>query len=193
MPFSIAITPAEVGKGHLPAGQIFSAFSNSVTPITLHFDALLISVHAYIQAEIELDGAGYWDLSCRAWRDDADTARALMQSRIVAMRALGVVALGDKPLKRMSILLSIMLKTTSSFDLARARGLLTSHAILFDCPRDAPVAERVNTLLRRGRSLIDALVALPSYTHFDDKFDLAAEVYASLPDSHEIDDFGVAA
>ncbi len=174
-------------------GQFLTDYRNYVTPVMLAFDAVLIAVRAYILAERELDEADCWDPACRNWRDDADAALARMDARIVAMRTLSPVLPGDKPLMRMSILLCIMLRTTTPLELARAYGLLTSHAVLFDCTGNDLISARVNTLLRRGRTLLDSVASIQSDVDVEGGFDLNSEAYADLADRHGFDDLGEAA
>ena len=174
-------------------GQFLTVYRNYVTPVMLAFDAVLIAVRAYILAERELDEADCWDLACRNWRDDADAALARMDARIVAMRTLSPVLPGDRPLLLMNLLVGIMLRTTTPSDLAQAHGVLTAHAMMFECADSDPVAARVNGLLRRGRSLLDSLAALPLYVDADGDFELGFGADADLPDGHAFDDFVEAA
>ena len=176
------------GEAERALGQYVTANRKSVTPVMLAFDAVLIAVRAYILAERELDGADAWDPACRNWRDDADAARALLESRIVSMRGMRPVLPGDRLLLRMSLLVGIMLRTTTRCDLARAHGVLTTHAMMFECADSDPVAARVNALLRRGRSLIDSLAALPAYVDAEGDFVLGFGDDENLPDSYAPDD-----
>ena len=175
------------GEAERALGQFVTASRNSVTPVMLAFDAILIAVRAYILAETELDGADAWDPACLNWRDDADAARAQLESRIITMRGLRPALPGDRPLLRMSFLVGIMLRTTTPCDLARAHGVLTAHAMMFECAASDPVAVRVNALLRRGRSLIDSMAALPSYVDADGAFVLGFGADEDLPDGHASD------
>ena len=193
MPTSTANISAEAVKDHRPVGHILSVRPDAVTPIMLAVDALLIALRASIMAERELNHVDLWDPACRNWRDDADAALARVEARTVAMRTLSPVLPGDKPLIRMSTLLCIMLRTTTPAELARAYGLLTSHAVLFECAGKDLVAARVNTLLRRGRSLLQSLASVQSDVDVDGGFDLAFDADADLPDHHEFDDLGEAA
>ena len=174
-------------------GQFLTVYRNYVTPVMLAFDAVLIAVRAYILAERELDEADCWDPASRNWRDDADAALARMEARIDAMRTLSPVLPDDKPLIIMSILIRIMLRTTTPFELARANGLLTSHAVLFECTGDDLVAARVNSLLRRGRTLIDSVASMQSDVDVEGGFDLNSEACADMADRHGFDDLVEAA
>ena len=189
----LTVDLAETDEAERALGQFVTASRNSVTPIMLAFDAILIAVNAYILAERELDGADCWDPACRNWRDDADAALARVEALIVAMRKLSQVLSGDKPLIRMRILLCIMLRTTTPSELALAYGLLTSHAVLFECAGRDLVAARVNTLLRRGRTLLHSLASVQPEVDVDGGFDLAFDAHPDLPDHDEFDYLGEAA
>jgi hypothetical protein len=190
---SIAITHTALGKARLPDDRVFNLRADAVTPVMLAFDALLIAVRAYVSAEFELEEAGGWDPACRVWRDEADAAFARMEGRVLAMRGLRPALPGDRPLLRMRLLIGIMLRTTSPCDLARAHGVMTTHAMMFECAGADPVEVRVTALLRRGRSLVDSLAALPSFVDADEGFDLGFGADGDLTDGHAFDDFVEAA
>ena len=186
MPISTANISAEAVKDHPPVGHIFSVYPDAVTPIMLAVDALLIALRASIMAEHELNHVDLWDPACRMWRDDADAMQALVDKRILSIRALSVMLPSDRPLLRMSMLISIMLRTTSPSHLVQAKGLLTRFHMLFACTDTDSVAVRVNALLRRGCTLIDSLLALPSVSESDGVFDLGSDFDADLPESHDM-------
>ena len=184
----IATTVPTAWKAQVPLASFSHVGPGLATPIILAFDALLIAVRSFIVAERELEGVDVWDPACRNWRDDADAARDQLDSRINGMRGLRPALPGDRPLLRMSLLVGIMLRTTTPCDLSRALGVLTTHAMMFECADSDPMAARVNSLLRRRRSLIDSLAALQAYVDANRDFELGFGADENLPDDHASDD-----
>lgn len=164
--------------------------NQAITPAMFAFDALLIAVRAHIMAEFELNDADVWDPACYAWRDDADMTKMRMEQRIIEMSALTEALSGDRPLKRMAMLLDLMLGTSTRADLLHAHGLLTTHAKFFTCNEADPTAFRVNALLMRGRTLMSALVALPVHAELTES---QADFDGQLSEFEDLDGFLTAA
>ena len=157
MATTTSIPPNPVVAAQLPSAAGPDRGPTCFSPILLAFDALLMALRAFVEAERDLSGVDLWDLACRVWRDDADAALSQLNERIRVIRGLGEEMPADRPMMRMTLLLDLMLGVQTPEEFSRAHGLLDRYATLFSCCDTDPVADRVNALLMRGRDLIGAM------------------------------------
>lgn len=150
-------TPRSTGKAHVPSHAV-SPNRATVTPFMLGFDALLIAIRRFVIAVDDCDHNATWDIALGAWAEDAEEARQHLDERVLSMRTLPVAGLGDQILKNMFLVLDMMLSASSFTVMLQANDRIKAHPLFFNGGQRSLTTERVNALLMRGRTLIDALV-----------------------------------
>jgi len=137
----------------------------SETPITLAFRNVLTTMHAFVNAERDLEDIAYSrDPAYAVWAADTEQAHENLAEALGVVHSLPAEFREDRPLKRMALLADAMIGHEVP---GGARDLhLQMHMVFFTKFQAAGLSSTAmhrNGLLIHARHLVNAMISLPLF------------------------------
>ncbi|MCX7567741.1 hypothetical protein OS189_15455 [Sulfitobacter sp. F26169L] len=142
--------------------------SNYPTSLANAFAALLPALARHIEAEREIEEVDIWNPAFRAWLTDAEEAFADVTTHLSTIASLELTCDHDKPLKRMSLLLTNLIGSEEPDTFVYLYSLRPHFEDLFQCEGSSPAVRHRNVMLGQALAHIDAMATLLTYDGYDE-------------------------
>jgi len=137
--------------------------SNYSTSLTNAFAALLPALARHIEAEREIEEVDIWNPAFRAWLTGAEEAFTDVTTHLSTIASLELACDHDKPLKRMSLLITNLIGSEEPDTFVYLYSLRPHFEDMFQCEGSGPAVRHRNVMLGQALAHIDAMATLLTY------------------------------